>query len=90
MVFTDGTHLVATSIERLHAFAESIGLKKTWFQNHPRHPHYDIIKSKRKAAVKAGAVLVNKKTIVEFCRIMYRKVEVKNKFHEHTVSKLKI
>lgn len=91
MVFTDGIHLVASSVERLHAFAESIGLKKSWFQNHTRHPHYDLMKSKQRLALKAGAVLVSKKTIVEFCRIMYTKRESQNTlFHQKSISKYKI
>ena len=47
MIITDGTHVVSTESEQeLHEFAKSIGLKRAWYQNHPRHPHYDII-SKR-------------------------------------------
>jgi len=42
MIYTDGTHLVGDSLQELHRFARSVGLKKEWFQEHPRHPHYDI------------------------------------------------
>lgn len=40
----------------LHRFAESIGLKRAWFQ--PRGgimPHYDLTPGKRQQAVRAGA-----------------------------------
>lgn len=40
----------------LHRFAESIGLKRSWFQ--PRGgimPHYDLTPGKRQQALKAGA-----------------------------------
>lgn len=55
MVYTDGVHLIADSLEELHAFALSIGLKRCWFQNH-RHKHYDLT-TRRKvlAAIEAGA-----------------------------------
>jgi len=41
MVYTDGKHLVADNINELHRFAQSIGLKRKWFQDH-RIPHYDL------------------------------------------------
>lgn len=41
-VYTDGTHLVADTLTQLHDFAERLGLKREWYQDHPRHPHYDL------------------------------------------------
>ena len=44
MIITDGVHVVSTDSEdELHKFARKVGLKRQWYQNHPRHPHYDII-----------------------------------------------
>jgi len=51
-------HLTADSLEELHRFAIRIGLQRTWFQNHPLLPHYDLTKSKRALAMKAGAIFV--------------------------------
>lgn len=49
---TDGDDL-----EELHTFAERIGLRRAWFQ--PKSsPHYDLVPSKRAAALAAGAVFV--------------------------------
>lgn len=48
-------HLYADSVEELHRFAESLGLKRSWFQDRPRFPHYDLTASKRKLALKKGA-----------------------------------
>lgn len=42
-------------LEELHQMAEKIGLKRGWFQPHPRHPHYDLRPSKRTLALLAGA-----------------------------------
>lgn len=59
MVYTDGTHLVADTLEELHEFAAKIGLRPEWFQDHPRHPHYDTIsEGKRRKALKSGAYLL--------------------------------
>ncbi|HSN20422.1 MAG TPA: DUF4031 domain-containing protein [Usitatibacter sp.] len=44
-------------LERLHAFAESIGLQRGWFQAGSM-PHYDLTPSKRKLALAMGAVFV--------------------------------
>lgn len=41
-------------LEELHRFAESIGLRRAWFQNKST-PHYDLTPNKRAAAVRAGA-----------------------------------
>jgi len=49
-------HLAADSIGELHEFARKIGLKEYWFQSASTIPHYDLTESKRKEAVKAGAV----------------------------------
>lgn len=52
------SHLFADTVEELHAFAASLGLAPTWFQCPPKASwnHYDITKSKREEALKAGAV----------------------------------
>lgn len=51
MTYTDGIHLVADSLEELHEFASSIGIKRCWFHGMRKgHPHYDLPKGKRDAA----------------------------------------
>lgn len=54
------SHLFSdTSDEELHAFAEQIGLSRSWFQKADDpiqlRRHYDVTESKRRAAVAAGA-----------------------------------
>jgi hypothetical protein len=44
--------------QELHALAASIGLKRAWFQKHPKLDHYDLTRSKRARAVKEGAIEV--------------------------------
>ena len=46
-------------IEELHAFAAKIGMRRAWFQNHPKHPHYDLVPSRRQRALQYGAIVRN-------------------------------
>ncbi len=62
-VYTDGTHLIASSTDELHAFAKKIGLKREWFQDH-RIPHYDLMRGKKLKAIQAGAKLVEPRQLV--------------------------
>lgn len=49
-------HMTADTIEELNAFAVNIGLKTSWLQISKKEmPHYDLVASKRKLAVKKGA-----------------------------------
>lgn len=45
-------------LEELHAMAEKIGLKRSWFQKHPTLPHYDLVPSKRALAIRYGAIAI--------------------------------
>ncbi len=58
--FKDGySHLTTDSdVEELHQFAKRLGLKRSWFQHHELHPHYDLTPQRRIRALQAGAVFV--------------------------------
>ena len=50
-------HLYADSLKELHAFAEDIGMRPKWFQvSKGGIPHYDLVESRRKRAVRKGAI----------------------------------
>ena len=55
-------HMVADSEKELHTLAKKIGLKRSWFQPKPPHrlAHYDLTVKRRKAAVLAGAIELNR------------------------------
>lgn len=57
--WTGGGHMQADTLDELHAFAQSIGLRREWFQDRPGRPeraHYDLTSGKRDAAILAGAI----------------------------------
>lgn len=54
-------------IEELHALAQKIGLKRSWFQKGSL-PHYDLTEGRRKMAVQNGAVEVTSRELVVKCK----------------------
>ena len=54
-----GGRIVSADTEELHQFARAIGLQRSWYQDEPRHPHYDVFGSRPAAALKAGAIEVH-------------------------------
>ena len=60
------SHLFADTVAELHEFAARLGLKRSWFQNHTRLPHYDVTSNKRTEAIQRGAITVDMKTEVSF------------------------
>lgn len=65
-------HMVADSVDELHAMAKLIGMRHEWFQSPTRgnasHPHYDLSLSRRALAIKAGAIEVDKYGLVAVIR----------------------
>ena len=54
-------------LNELHQMASRIGLKPSWFQNKPGHPHYDLAPSKRALAIKYGAMEVSSIDMIRTC-----------------------
>jgi hypothetical protein len=56
-------HMLADTVAELLDMADKIGVDRKWFQA-LSHPHFDICMAKRKLAVAAGAIEVDRYGIV--------------------------
>lgn len=57
------SHMIADSLEELHQMADAIGVQRRWYQP-TNHPHYDICQSKRKLAIKMGAIPMSTRDVL--------------------------
>jgi hypothetical protein len=62
------SHMLADSLEELHAMAARIGLKRSWFQGQASTPHYDVCEATRARALQLGAIPVDRRGIVAVVR----------------------
>ena len=62
-LFTD-----TLDLEDLHVVAAAIGMQRRWFQDKRSAPHYDLVPSRRAAAVALGVVEVDRYRAVEIWR----------------------
>lgn len=55
------SHMSCSNIAKLHEFAQSIGVKKCWFENKRtiNRPHYDVNKKYFQTALTSGAIHLN-------------------------------
>lgn len=56
--------MVADSLDELHQFARTLGLKRAWFQAHASLPHYDVTVEVRAMALSQGAIAADRRTLV--------------------------
>jgi hypothetical protein len=63
-------HLVADSLDELHAFAAALGLKRAWFQGKASYPHYDVTTGVRGRALAMGAIAAGKTQMLASARKM--------------------
>lgn len=70
--WTKSCHMVADSIDELHAFATALGLKRSWFQcpasGKTRIAHYDLTQGKRSEAIALGATVIDRREFVRRLR----------------------
>lgn len=63
------SHLTADTREELHAFAERLGFKRSWFQDKgDGRWHYDVTDSKRDEAIRLGAKAIDIREMGTFLR----------------------
>lgn len=63
-------HLVADSLDELHAFAARLGLQRHWFQSKSLYPHYDVTMLVRNRALALGAQGADRERIVSCAKRM--------------------
>lgn len=68
-------HLYADSLEELHSFASKLQMRRSWFQNHDRLPHYDLTPARRAKAVRVGAIEVTGRQMVEWVHARERRAK---------------
>lgn len=80
VVASEFCHLIADTERELHAMADAIGLKRSWFQDAASAPHYDLTPSRRAEAVRRGAREVDRFEFVQVIRRLraYRAVPPKS------------
>jgi hypothetical protein len=61
------SHMLADSLDALHAMAAAIGLKRAWFQDHGT-PHYDLCQAKRTFAIQLGAIEIDRRQTLVIIR----------------------
>lgn len=61
------SHLLADTLEELHAMAAAIGMRREWFQE-KSVPHYDVSIKMRALAIELGAVEVDSRALVAVIR----------------------
>jgi hypothetical protein len=61
-------HMVADTLDELHAMASALGLKPEWFQKDSSFPHYDVSLSVRRVAVARGAIEVSPRQLASIIR----------------------
>ncbi|RUT76882.1 DUF4031 domain-containing protein [Marinobacter sp. NP-6] len=57
-------HMVADNLSELHQFAQSIGVRREWFQASASYPHYDVSLVRRQLALNAGALVGTRRQII--------------------------
>ena len=73
-------HMIADTLEELHAMALAIGMKIEWFQP-GSFPHYDLLRPRRAAAVKLGAAELERRPFIDKLREIRRKNPLNNTFN---------
>jgi len=54
-------HMFADTEAELHTLADKIGMRRSWYQANSFVPHYDLTARRRRAAVEAGAIELDRR-----------------------------
>jgi hypothetical protein len=73
--------MLADTLEELHAMAAAIGMKREWFQP-LSFPHYDVALGRRAAAVRLGAVELERQGVAALMRRLRADPKFMNEWRE--------
>ncbi len=62
--------MIADTLGELFAMVDRIGIKRIHYQARASTPHFDICLSKRKLAVKCGAIEVTSRELIKIVRCL--------------------
>lgn len=79
-------HLLADSLDELHQFAESLGLRRSWFQLNASYPHYDITVSVRAMALHSGAIAATRSEIIACARRLKEELQRESRLAQHQLT----
>lgn len=60
-------HMIADTLDELHAMAAQCGMQRSWFQAPPKasFPHYDVCLTRKADAIRNGAIELQRREFVE-------------------------
>lgn len=64
------SHLVADSLDELHAFAEFLAVPRRWFHANAKYPHYDVTAPYRHKALSMGAQPASRRQLLVSARAL--------------------
>jgi hypothetical protein len=65
-------HLMADTLDELHAFAQALGIPRHAFQDKTSGAHYDVTTELRETALRLGAVAISRHRDRELVRAVIR------------------
>ncbi len=70
MIYFDGVHMMTDdAISELHYTARRLRIKREWFQDHHRHPHYDVWgKPAERVAKDSKVIVTTTREMLRACR----------------------
>ena len=78
------SHMVADTLDELHAMAQKIGIARRHFQDKHSGAHYDVSMSKRELAIEKGAIPIELRTLSCMCFVQ----RVKGKLPKHYLAEI--
>jgi hypothetical protein len=72
-------HLMADTLDELHAFAQQLGIPRRAFQDKTSGAHYDVPAGLREEAIRLGATPISRHTDRELLRAVIRNAKAQGR-----------